>query len=488
MLLHLNQVDEDSSHAARFAILFYIMVSLTLCGGTVFGFAGLKTVLLDESVYAELCSDFNGDGATYTPCNAQMLRLDLMFTLASSLFSAYLLPAGLLLRSMGPRACFLLGFALVIIGSGLFVVANSRTFDVYIVAFVLIGTGNPLLYIAAFNFSKLYPSSSNLLLSIFIGCFGFSAIVFYLFDEVHFIYGLTSQQLFRAFVFLPASLALIGMFVLPKDVYHVMRQRKLSAASNAVAESDVADGASEKTPLLESNEQNGVAWDGNSTATTAVAAGDTNKAKNTSFIGVPLKDASLSRQLRSAPFFAQMAFFSWGMLHLNFYLGTIYDQLLLLDDTGGALADVMIDVFSLSYPFGCLASILPVGLLVRNCSVSTSLYTYCAVNLIFSSMALLPNLSAQWITIHMFILVRVAFFTVMSTYSANVFGFANLSTMFGAAGCVAGLVSLGSSGLNYVALTVQDDFTLVNGFMLAGAVLNFTFPYTVKVFWENKQH
>ena len=447
------KVDEDSSHAARILLLFYVMLSLTLCGGTVFGYAGLKEVLLDEGVYRELCR--NSDDQV--PCNEQMLRLDLMFTLASSLFSAYLLPAGLCLQKIGPRYSFFLGFFLVFTGSILFVAADSKTFDVYIPAFVAIGTGNPLLYISSFNFSKLYPSSSNLLLSMFIGCFGFSAIVFYIFQEVHFAYGVPSNQLFLLFSLVPIALVLCGFCLLPVDVYHVQRQKKLAFMNG---DTDVVG---EKTPLL------------------AIEA--TPKEP----VELPSENEGILQQLKSPQFLAQAIFFSWGMLHLNFYLGTVYDQLLMFDKTGGDKADQITEFFALSYPFGCLASILPVGLLVRNTSVSTSIFVYCTANLIFSGFSLVPQIGVQWFTVNLFIVDRVAFFTVMSTYSAAIFGFKNLSTMFGAAGCIAGLASLLSYLLSYIALDINNDFTAINTVLFVGALVNFAFPTLIRKYWEEEK-
>lgn len=218
MQTHNSYVDQDSSHAAKLSLLLYVVASLILCGGSVFGLTPLKQIFLDEGVYEELC----GDDTAVFPCEEQLVKLDGLFTLAASLFSAWLLPAGLCLRYVGPRICFLSGFALVFAGSMVFARASPQF---YTLAYILIGTGNPLLYISAFNFGKLYPSNSNLLLSIFIGCFGFSSVIFYLFNDIYFSFGLSSRQIFLAFATVPLALSLIGWIILPPDPYHVQYQK-----------------------------------------------------------------------------------------------------------------------------------------------------------------------------------------------------------------------------------------------------------------------
>jgi hypothetical protein len=81
-------------------------------------------------------------------------------------------------------------------------------------------------------------------------------------------------------------------------------------------------------------------------------------------------------------------------------------------------------------------------------------------------------------------MVRVGFFTIMSTYSATIFGYSNLSAMFGCAGCLAGMCSLLGVLLSHRALYVDDSFVLVNSIFFAGASLNVLLPTMVRRYWE----
>lgn len=450
-----SYVDEDSSHVAKIVMLFYVVASLIFCGGNVFGFTPLKQVFLDEGVYRESCA-----AGVALPCEEQLVKLDGMFTLAGSLFSVWLLPAGLCLRFLGPRFCFSVGFALVFAGS---IVFARATPDYYSLAYVMIGSGNPLLYISAFNFSRLYPVSSNLLLSIFIGCFGFSSVIFYAFSEIHFRYGFSSKEIFVAFSGIPFLLAILGMAILPPDPYHIQYQKKLDAMGDDTV-------INERTPLRKGDPEADQSPD------------------QATLEDVPLRERSIPRQLVSAPFLAQTIFFCWGMLHQNFYLGTLGDQIFMFanhDARAEATGVEILRKFALVYPFGCIISILPVGTLVRNTSVSTSLFVYCAANLLFSGLSLVPSIEVQWVTSSIYIMVRVAFFTVMSTYSANIFGHRNLSAMFGCAGCLAGLCSLLGVVLSHRALYVDHSFVVVNSIMFAGATLNVLLPAMVRTYWED---
>ena len=460
-------VDEDSSNLARIGMLSYVILSLIMCGGSVFGFTPLKEILLDEGTFQGLCTPEQPAGV---PCESQLGQLDHMFTLAASLFSAYLLPAGLCLRFIGPRVCFLLGFFLVALGSTGFARAPETY---YTLCFVMIGSGNPLLYISAFNFGKLYPKSSNLLLSVFIGCFGFSSVVFYVFHVLHFEYGLSSQEIFTWFSCIPALLGLVGLVILPPDPYHVQRAKKLQASVDAAFEE-----ATERTPLTTAitSKLSGVE-EGYTKAEAAVVG------SAAEFL-LPLKERSITFQLITPQFLAQTLFFCWGMLHQNFYLGTIGDQIYMYagdsEDQQDTAASILTK-FSIFYPMGCILAILPVGMLVRHCSIAVSLYVYCFANVLFSILSIIPNVNVQWATSAIYIMIRVGFFTVMSTYSSTMFGFQNLGTMFGCAGCVAGMVSLFGSLLSDRALHVDHSFLLVNSILLAGDVANFAFPTIVLI-------
>lgn len=450
-------VDEDSSNIARILMLSYVIISLIMCGGSVFGFTPLKEVLLDEGTYEDLCTPEQS-----LPCESQLGELDRMFTLAASLFSAYLLPAGLCLRFIGPRACFLIGFLLVVLGSLGFAKAPAEYFTV---CYVLIGSGNPLLYISAFNFGKLYPKSSNLLLSVFIGCFGFSSVIFYVFHVLHFDYGLSSRTIFTWFSFIPILLGLVGIFVLPPNPYHIQRAKKLEASLLA------GDEATERTPLTSASKTSDMEAGQNTFSENVVHAAPSDE--------IPLKERSITQQLLTPQFAAQTMFFCWGMLHQNFYLGTIGDQIYMFagdDEQMREAAALILTKFSIFYPIGCIMAILPVGTLVRNCSVGVSLYVYCVANTIFSVLSIVPNVDVQWATSAVYVIVRVGFFTVMSTYSSTIFGFQNLGTMFGCAGCLAGMASLLGTFLSERALHVDHSFLPVNSILLVGAVVNFAFP------------
>lgn len=487
-------MDEDSSHLARIVLLFYVIISLIMCGGSVFGFTPLKEILLDEGVYQDLCppspvtiaddDTFSAAVASVAPCEDQLEELDGMFTLAASLFSAYLMPAGFCLRFLGPRICFLAGFFFVVMGSLGFAKADASFFTL---SYVLIGTGNPLLYIAAFNFTKLYPQSSNMLLSVCIGCFGFSSVIFYIFHIIHFEYGVSSRQLFFGFSFIPIVLGCIGLFILPPDPYSVQRQKKLERLQQLKQDLHLdEEGATndESTPLKAQSASDKITLSG-SNVEVAIASTDSNGESSEEV--VPLVEQSIFQQLKSPQFILQTLFFCWGMLHQNFYMATIGDQLFMMvpktndasSSSAALTATAILTNFAITYPVGCILAILPVGALVRNCSVATSLFVYCFANLLFSAFTLIPNVDAQWITTGIYILVRVGFFTSMSTYSSTIFGFANLSTMFGCAGCLAGLTSLLGSLLSHRALNVDHSFVPINTVLVVGAVICFGFPWTI---------
>jgi len=279
---------------------------------------------------------------------------------------------------------------------------------------------------------------------------------------------------------IPVILGLIGIFVLPPDPYDVQRAKKKKAAQTLSVESQMAGEPTESTPLTTTT----VSSSSKATTDTEMGSGDTT-VENSTTTTLTLKEQSITQQLFTPQFITQTFFFCWGMLHQNFYLGTIGDQIYMFAgntyETLRSMAAQILTKLSIFYPLGCLLAIVPVGSLVRSCSVGISLYVYCTANLLFSILSLIPSVDLQWFTAGMYVIVRVGFFTVMSTYSSTIFGFRNLGTMFGCAGSVAGMVSLLGTFMSAHALNVDHSFLPINSILLVGAMINFAFPTVIIV-------
>jgi hypothetical protein len=74
-------------------------IESVLTSGIVFGWAPLQLLLQEEGIYGDLCPDG-------PPCEEQAVRLDLIYTAATSAFCFCVWPTGLVCRpSRPPRRC-----------------------------------------------------------------------------------------------------------------------------------------------------------------------------------------------------------------------------------------------------------------------------------------------------------------------------------------------------------------------------------------------
>lgn len=154
----------------KVAMLVIAMLASFLTSGVIFGDAALRQIFLAEGTYRHLCPTHNGttDGpwpptghppatapATRTTrapapapaCEAQTLRLVLLFTVAASVTNMGTLLFGALLDAAGPRRTALTGAALVCLGAGAMAIADDTALDLFLPAYVLLALGGPCLFL-----------------------------------------------------------------------------------------------------------------------------------------------------------------------------------------------------------------------------------------------------------------------------------------------------------------------------------------------------
>eukprot|EP00158_Paraphelidium_tribonemae_P000599 Partr_v1_DN22920_c0_g1_i1_m42582 putative Solute carrier family 43 member len=110
--------------AASDVPLWNRLLLITLCllislfsSGVIFGFASLKPVLEASGVYRYLCDEGKDS------CDAQNLRLNLMFTIGSSAINIASLPVGHVLDVYGPRVSLFVGSLTHLVSCLLFVIS-----------------------------------------------------------------------------------------------------------------------------------------------------------------------------------------------------------------------------------------------------------------------------------------------------------------------------------------------------------------------------
>lgn len=136
----MRKISKPSKPKAYAMIFFGVFICSTM-SGVIFGDAALRPVLISSGVYSDRCKP-NED-----TCDAQLLRLVLLFTVASTMNSVSSLPGGMFLDKFGPRKTGIMGSILFIIGC-LFFALSSPSFDGYFAGYIFIAISGQPMYVS----------------------------------------------------------------------------------------------------------------------------------------------------------------------------------------------------------------------------------------------------------------------------------------------------------------------------------------------------
>ena len=130
-------------------------VCVLIGGGSVFGFSALQQTLLNERVFAFLC----GAGVS-SPCDAEIERMTLLFSLSIGLLYVAVFPFGFVIDLLG--AAFVMMFGAVFACAAFVVVAIfPRESLAWSLAIPLLGICSPALFMSALVFPRFLSHSSS---------------------------------------------------------------------------------------------------------------------------------------------------------------------------------------------------------------------------------------------------------------------------------------------------------------------------------------
>jgi MFS family permease len=128
------------------------------------GFAALKPVLVHEGIYASYCdNEHDGEKSRLSgrPCVGQDLQLNLSFTISVVLTNVGALPIGMTLDRIGPKYTSILGAIIFALGNiFLGINADAAGFDTFLVGYILLALGGPMIFLSAFHLCNAFPKVS----------------------------------------------------------------------------------------------------------------------------------------------------------------------------------------------------------------------------------------------------------------------------------------------------------------------------------------
>ncbi|KAI0128239.1 putative MFS transporter [Hypoxylon sp. NC0597] len=479
------------SAAKRAAQVAFAIVACWFAAGIVYGFASLKPILIEEGVYEDLCRHdtkqySTSDGSEKVPCDAQDMRLNLFFIVASITTNVSSLVAGWVLDNYGRRLCYVISGMFMIAGCLLMGLAfQIPEFDGYLVANILLSLGGTFVFVPSFQLANAFPMYSGLIVALVTGAFDGSAAIFLFYRLAWEASGrtFTPARFFFGYTIV-GVLLLIGEFALmPPHAYHSTPalERKLEKAHDATR--DLHDSDDE---LENPNELRRVRSEraqrrllkveqieelvGNEEQRDDRIQLEEERQATSGIWGV-LHGVPAHRQMLTPWFFLLLSLTVLQMLRMNYFIATIRAQYRYLLRSE-KLAERINHFFDVALPVGGVFATPFIGILLNNLSVATASGVLTLFIVLIGVLNCLPEVWAGYATVVAFVLFRPLYYSAVSDFATKIFGFATFGRIYGTITCLSGLVNFVQSGLD--ALThgpLDGNPTPVNAAMAVGGTI-----------------
>lgn len=449
-----------------------------------FGFAALKPVLIAEGVYRDECGeDELRSGAAV--CSEQDLKLNRMFAYAAVLANIASLPVGYILDRIGPRKCGMIGSVIIAAGAGLLSNAKSLSgplIDGFMAGYILLALGGPFVFISSFHLSNSFPRFSGMILAFLTGAFDSSPAVFLVYRLVYERTGLSLHTFFTLYLIVPAFILFAEILVMPREPYLTVGD------VTKVVEAGVPEApqrtyvkvrqfsVSESTRPLLGSRRHSFDEDEDSES---IIDDDTHEEDNIvenptehAEVWGALHQLSVRDQIKSPWFILMAAFTAIQMLRINYFLATVLSQYEYLLGSK-EVATLVNRIFDLALPIGGVLAVPFIGVLLDNFSTPTALLVLFSVSTAIGILGLFPSLIAGIFKIGLLVIYRPFYYTLVSDYTAKVFGFDTFGTVYGLLISISGVISLAQA---YLDLLTHVVFNLnpipVNAILLALTVVS----------------
>ncbi|CAG8186451.1 unnamed protein product [Penicillium olsonii] len=490
----------EVSRAKRIAQVCTAVVYCFLAAGVVFGFAALKPVLIREKVYRNLCSQAELD-RNVEVCDGQEIRLNLMFTIAAVVTNVSALPVGAILDAYGPRVCSIIGSICLTIGAVLFGTAHKLSFDGYIPGYLFLALGGPFIFIPSFHLSNTFPKRSGLILSMLTGAFDASSALFLVFRLLNERTDVVSiNNFFAAYLVVPLFVISMQIFVMPAKSYktagELVQQAEAQIAEEAQDHLDetLAYGESELRRENRRLRRQSLVSHIHSLLDDTTSAVSIDSPSHTIPIAVSapaptgvwgvLHGHSALFQIRTPWFVLITAFTVLMMLRINYFVATLRSQYTYLLDAH--LAKTLNTAFDILLPIGGLVSVPFIGTFLDVFQTRTVLAILVLTATVIGILGCIPQLTAAYGNIILFVLYRPFYYTAVSDYAAKVFGFATFGKVYGLIICLAGIGNFAQAGLDALTLKVWEGDPVPVNVGLTGLVATVGAGLVLFVAWKTR--
>ncbi|RYP14833.1 hypothetical protein DL766_009576 [Monosporascus sp. MC13-8B] len=470
---------DQVSQYKRAAQVVVGVISCILASGITFGYAALKTILVDEKVYRDLCTT-DELREEVRICYLQDQKLNLMFIVASIATNVTALPIGALLDRYGPRVSGIIGSFLLSIGAVFMAYARQSPFDAYITGYFLLAFGGTFVFVPSFHLSNAFPKYQGLILALVTGAFDASAAVFLafrlLYEGTGGRFGLS--EFFLAYLAVPILFLACQVTFMPARSYETrgelgerMDQARDSTQDIHDSDNELEDGELTRVRSERQEERRQTLTDIKDVLGTTKELREyrDKEEEKRAISGVwgAMHGQSAWRQMRSSWFILIALLTIIAMSRMNFFISTIWSQYKVMLDSPSK-ADQVNAFFDVALPMGGVVTVPFIGLLLDHLSTVAVLSILVSVSTAFGIFGVIPALWAAYCNVILFVLYRPLYYSAMSDYAAKVFGFATFGRIYGALIAVSGLCTLTQPGLQALVHDAFDGNPVPLNLILAG--------------------
>ncbi len=469
-----------------------VVLACWFASGIVFGFAALKPILIKEGVYKDLCTQEELDEEVEV-CYEQDLRLNFFFSLASTTANVSALLVGTLLDRYGPRVCYLVGSACLAAGSIIMSLAfQIDEFDGYTIGNFFLALGGTFVFLPSFQIANAFPKYGGTIVALVTGAFDASAAV-YLFYRLA--YDATDgafkpHKFFLFYLIVPAAIVIAQLTFLPTENYKTAPQLEMKIQRAAETERDVhtsdEDLADDEVWRRRKNRS---ARRRKRLSKLDELVGDeiTRKRQEekheqnleTSGVWGALHNKTAVEQMLT-PWFILLALLTvMQMVRMNYFIASIREQYAYMLGSIDLAARVN-EFFDWALPLGGVLSTPFLGMLLDNVSTPGVLLIIVVIATAIGIVGSIGTLSAGYINVLLFVVMRPLYYSAMSDYATKVFGFATFGRVYGTIICFSGLVNLSQTGIDALTKTTFKGNPVPINALLAG--LTFLFGTSLVVY------
>eukprot|EP00698_Gefionella_okellyi_P015005 TRINITY_DN419_c0_g1_i2.p1 TRINITY_DN419_c0_g1~~TRINITY_DN419_c0_g1_i2.p1 ORF type:complete len:523 (-),score=110.05 TRINITY_DN419_c0_g1_i2:134-1702(-) len=501
----------------RHLLVLVAFLEIFLTAGVLYGWSNLVVAMEAEGQYIELCAANSSIPVNATTeCDQRIVRFNLIYSICSSVTAAVFLPGGAFLDRFGPRLSSMLGTFFTLGGAILMAIANTQSRDTIMAGMLLFSCGGPLVYGSAFHLSNLFPGNESMVIAVINGAFDSSSLLFLVFQLIH-SSGVPLYMIFFGYCAVPVIMFITGIWLWPPKSFMPANQSADSDSNAEIPsvpleeEDDITGLQAESgtaTPLVKMQplsgrlslpsekpasdndtdsrraaDDNDITSDAATTCdigiqeSAATAEGATAEGATADVVVLPLSARSIKEQIISREFWLMVYALSILMLQLNYYMGSVGNQLASKTDDEAA-AVMFLRVFGVILPACGVASVPVIGRLLDKRGMVFCLVIIVALALLTSVCMVIPSLYFQPVTFVVFSCLRPFVYSAMSSYAAQTFGFVTFGRVWGLAVLISSSVNMLQYAFVAISVTMlQNNFTPVSiGLLVASATLA-VFPW-----------